>query len=111
MFNTLIRVVLTFFIRLLRYIADIILLPLTGIFNLLIPDFTNFTNLAINFFDDYIIKAIACGREIFLNMTGFPQELITITVGCTVVLLTYIGSIRVIVFVKNMWRTFRGGSS
>lgn len=72
--------------------------------------FGNYTALANNFINDYILRAIACGREILLNLTGFPQELITISVNITLGIMSYIATLKVISFVKNIWRTFKGGN-
>ena len=93
----------------LQFLANLLLLPITTFINAIFPDFTGYLNMAENFITDYILNAIATGREIFLNITGFPQELITISVNITLIAITYIGTIRVVTFVKNTWRTFKGG--
>lgn len=107
--NSLLTGLFTLIIKLLRFISDIILLPITAILKVIIPDLSSFTAMANSFINDYLLKAIAVGREIFLNMTGFPQELITISVNVTLSVLAYVGTIKTIAFVKNMWRTFKGG--
>lgn len=109
MINTLLTGLFKLVIFLLKFISDIILAPLTLVVNLILPDFTDFLEQANWFLNNYILRAIACGREIFLNVTGFPQELITISVNVALSILTYIGTLRVIAFVKNMWRIFKGG--
>lgn len=110
MLNALLTGLFKVIISVLKFISDILLSPLTLIINAILPDFGNFTAQANNFINDYILKAIACGREILLNLTGFPQELLTISVNLTLGIMTYIGTLKVIAFVKNIWRTFKGGN-
>lgn len=109
MINTILTGLFKLIFAVLRFITNIILLPLTGIINLLLPNFSNYTDMAYNFINRYLLNAIACGREIFLNLTGFPQELITISVNVTLVFLSMIGTLKIIAFVKNTWRLFKGG--
>lgn len=108
MINELLRVLFKVIFTVLRWAFNIILLPLKPIL-LLFPTFDDYLELAIDFFDDYIIKAVSFSREVFLNMTGFPQEMITITVNFSLGIIAVIGTFKVIAFVKNVWRTFKGG--
>lgn len=75
------------------------------------PGFTDFTEIAIGFIDNYVVKAIGFCREVFINLTGFPQEMIQISVDLSLGLLGMIVVFKAIAFVKNLWGTFKGGSS
>lgn len=110
MLNEILRVVFKVVFFVLRWLSNILLLPLKPIF-LFFPRFENFLTSAINFFDTYIANAIAFAREVVLNMTGFPQEIITASVDFALLVLTSILILKMIAFVFNIWRTFKGGKS
>lgn len=110
MINELVRIVFKVIFFILRWGFNILLLPLKPIL-LLFPKFTEFLEVALNFLDNYVIKAIAFGRAVFVNLTGFPQELITISASFALGILAVISTLKIITFVINMWRTFKGGSS
>lgn len=110
MINELIRTLFKVIFFVLRWAFNILLLPLKPIL-LVFPTFDNYLEEAINFFDNYIIKAFSFAREVFLNVTGFPQELITISVTFSLAIIGFISVLKIITFVKNVWRTFKGGSS
>lgn len=103
--NTLFKII--FFV--LRWAFNIVLLPLKPILSLF-PLFEDFLEVAIDFYDNYCIKAISFAREVFLNLTGFPQEMITISVSFALLIVGFIGTLKLIAFIKNTWRTFKGGS-
>lgn len=94
---------------LLRWFFNIFLLPILPIINLF-PQFSDFLQTALNFIDQYLFRSIAFGREVFFNMTGFPRGLINMSVNFSLVLISIIGTLRLIAFVKNIWRTFKGGN-
>lgn len=110
MINELFRGLFKVVFFLLRWIFNILLLPILPLMKLL-PGFTEFLEIAINFFDNYLLKAISFSREVFLNVTGFPQEIITISVDFALTLIGFIGILRLITFITNLWRTFKGGST
>lgn len=107
--NSLLTGLFSLVIKLLRFASNIILLPFTGLLNLILPNLSEYTSIANLFINRYLLNAIACGREIILNITGFPQELITISVNVTLGVISYIGILKTIAFVKNMWRLIKGG--
>lgn len=108
MINELMRTILKFVFYILRWIFNIVLLPLKPVLALF-PTFDDYLSDAISFFDNYIVKAISFAREVFLNMTGFPQAMITATVSFSLAIFGLIGTLKVIAFIKNLWSTFKGG--
>lgn len=108
MINTILRTAFKLIFFIIRWIFNLLLLPLKPIISIF-PTYSEFLEDAINFFDDYIITAISFAREVFLNLTGFPQEIITISVNASLAFLTYIVTLRLITFIKNVYRMFKGG--
>lgn len=108
MINEIVRTLFKVVIFILKWFFNIILLPLKPIINLF-PHFENFLTVAMNFINDYVFFPLKFGREVFLNLTGFPQELITFSVTLAMGLFGFISVLKAITFFKNMWRTFRGG--
>lgn len=110
MINSIFRALIKVVFFILRWLFNLLLLPLKPLM-LIFPTFDDFLEDAIYFFDTYIIKAVGFAKEVFLNMTGFPQTIITISVDFALLLLGYIVTLRMITFVTNMWRKFKGGES
>ena len=111
MFNTFLRVIFKIVFGVLRFFTNLITIPFTLIFNAIFPDMSNFLASANTFFNDYLIKGVAVGRELFLNITGFPQELITISVDVALAFLGVIASLRIVAFIFNVWGSFRGNTN
>lgn len=109
MINSLLRSILKVVFFLIRWIFNILLLPLKPIMAIF-PTFDNFLETAVNFIDNYVLRAIAFAKQVFLNITGFPQELITISVNFALAMLTYIMILRMIVFVSSIYKKFKGGT-
>jgi len=111
MINSLLTTIFKLIFGIIRLFTNIITLPFTLIFNAIFPDMSNFLSTANNFFNDYLLKGVAVGREILLNLTGFPQELITISVNVALGIFSIMGTLKLVSFIFNVWRTFKGGAS
>lgn len=110
MINEIIRALFKVIFFVLRWFFNILLLPLKPIISLF-PDFSDFLEIAINFFDNYVFKAVGFGRQVVINLTGFPQAIITISVTFAFALIGVITTLKMITFVKNIWSTFKGGKT
>lgn len=114
MINALFDSIIDLIFFMFRWISNILLLPLTGILNiikLLFPSFQEFENTAYYFVDEYLFKAIAFGKEVFFNLTGFPILLIQISVTIATELLIIIATLKIITFVLNIYRILTGGKT
>lgn len=111
MLNGLLRLLFKVVFGVLRFFTNLVTLPFTLIFNAIFPDMSNFLSNANTFFRDYLIKGVAVGRELFLNITGFPQELITISVNVAIGFFGVISVLRITAFVFNVWGSFRGNTN
>lgn len=110
MINDLFRAIMKIIFFVLRFIMNLFLAPLTIILNRF-PTFTNFLEDAINFLDNTLIKGVAFAREVFFNLTGFPQTLFTISLDFFMTFISLIGILRMVKFIKNAWSLFRGGKT
>lgn len=108
MINEIVRALFKVVIFVLKWFFNILLLPLKPLLNLF-PQFEEYLTIAMNFINDYLFRPLQFGREVFINLTGFPQELITISVTLAIALLGFITTLKAIAFFKNLWRTFKGG--
>lgn len=108
MINQLFRALMKVIFFVLRWVMNLLLSPLTIILRAF-PTFTNFLQTALNFIDNTLIRGVAFAREVFFNITGFPQTLLTISLDFFMIILGVIGTFKVIKFVKNAWALFKGG--
>lgn len=111
MVSAIIGAVLKLVLFVVRWFFNILLLPLTTFINGMFPDLTAFITDADYFINEYVFKAIACGREIFLNLTGFPHGLIVVSVNLAEFFLVNVLVLKMVTFIINLWRNFKGGKS
>ncbi len=107
MINDLLQVVLSFFIKIISFILNIILLPLTLLINGLFPGISNFFGMFDNLFNNQLVPGLRFAREVLLNLLCLNRNLIGII---AVIPLTYFAftmanlSIRFLISIYRLWK-------
>ena len=109
MFNALVSVIFKFIVWLAKILIDIILLPITLLLNDLFPDLSSYMTQINTFITDYWFNGLAFIREVFFNVTGFPRDLIGITITLILGFYTFKTSFRAFQFLLNAIKFIRKG--
>lgn len=109
MLNTILQTIINVIFFLLRWVFNLILLPLKPIMNIF-PFFgQEFIDTTMQFMEDYIFKPITFAKQVFINLTGFPQILLTISANFALTLVSFYATLRILKFVKNIYSLIRSG--
>lgn len=117
MINSIVSTIFTLIFKVLAFIGNLILLPITLIINGtdgtngLFPNVSSYLETFQDFFNDYVFTGLAFIREVFFNLTHFPRALFSIGVGFILTLFSVRIGLYVIRFVINIWKFFRKGDT
>lgn len=76
--NTIFTFILNTLIMFANLILEVLLAPVTGLIRLIFPSLDQAEVIFSNFLNTYAIPGITFARELFLNVTGYPRELLSL---------------------------------
>ena len=98
-------------IAILATIARIILAPIGIALSAIFPDLTAYVGQVEVFFSQYIVPNVAFTKEVMINVTGVARPLLNILIGWYVAKISFAITVRIIRFVLNIYKLFKGGST
>lgn len=99
------NLIIKFIFSIIKLFSSVITAPFMLILNLLLPNFSNFVGYANQFINQYLLHGIAFFREIILNVTGFPRDLLQSLIAYVLARVSFDIAKRPIKFVINKLRT------
>lgn len=115
MFNALVSVIFKFILWLAKILSNIILAPITLLLcgadghSGILPNMSTYISNINTFINDYWFNGVAFIREVFFNVTGFPRDLIGLTVTLILAVYGFKISFRAFAFLLNMIKFIRKG--
>lgn len=107
MINSILQVILSAFLKIITFILNIVLAPLTLLLNGLFPGLDDFVYYFDNLFNNNLAHGLEFAREVFFNYTGINRELFGIL---ALIPLTYFGftmanmAIRFLMSIFILWK-------
>lgn len=101
--------IVTFVLQILGFIAGLIINPILGLLELIIPDLSSYYDIINNFLINYFFKAISFAREIFFNISGASRTIFNIFIGLFFARITFKYTLQGYHFIRNMWRLYKTG--
>lgn len=111
MINNIVSTIFMLLFKVLAFIGDLILLPITLLINNLFPDMSSYISSFETFCNTYVFKGAAFFREAFLNITHFPRSLLGLGVSFILAVWGFRLGTHIFKFVMNLWSFFRKGST
>lgn len=117
MINSLISALFSLILKVLSFIGNLLLLPLTLLINGtdgnngLFPNMATYLETFEDFFNDYIFSGIAFFREVFFNFTHFPRALFGLGIGFILAVFGLRLGLYVFRFAMAIWKFFRKGDT
>lgn len=109
MINQIVSTLFSMIFKVLAFIGNIILAPITLLINGMFPDMSSYIDNLENFFNDYVFRGIAFMRESFINLTHFPRALLSLGVAFILGVWGFRLATHAIKFILNLWSLFRKG--
>lgn len=107
MLNSLLQIILNLFLKIISFVLNIVLLPLTLLINGLFPGITNFVHYFDELFNNNLLNGLNFAREVIFNFTGINRNLIGILALIPLTYFTFTManlSIRFLISVVHLWK-------
>lgn len=113
--NSVFTFILDVLINLANFVVNLFLIPILAVINVIFPSMTQSDFIFTNFLNQFIIPGVTFARELFLNITGYPRELLSMLALIFIAKITYHITIIPIKFliriISSLFKIDLGGST